>query len=491
MKKIILTLALIVTTLVATADNTLLFTHGQAARTVAVLNNQDELMIYCGYEDELPTYCLVNEVWAEQISSSFFEIWLYGWDAYTGDEIYMPIDLECIYLVRNGHMFSAAQYLRFRYTHKHPTFIWSMPPYHTFVRYPRPHTYYYSYHYDIHRPGWHYCNYGHMHYHPYYRRLPHHPAPMHTHPFHPGKERPGYSEHANGGYTPTNLPLVGNITTSRSQIKVQYDYTNRDGSRITSNRGDNTITTTDRRSGSRTTTAAPDRNDISSGRTPNNGRGNATSTSTSRGNATDNGRGNTTSTNTSRGNGSDNGRGNATSTNTSRGNGSDNSRGNATSTNTSRSNANDNSRGNATSTSTSRGNATDNSRGNATSTSTSRSNTTDNSRGNATSTSTSRSNATDNSRGNATSTSTSRSNATDNSRGSSTSSSSNNSRSNNEATSTTTNSRSNNSSRSSSTTSTNNSRGNASTSSRSNDNGTTTSNSRSASNSQRGANSTR
>ena len=445
MKKIILTLALIVTTLVATADNTLLFTHGQAARTVAVLNNQDELMIYCGYEDELPTYCLVNEVWAEQISSSFFEIWLYGWDAYTGDEIYMPIDLECIYLVRNGHMFSAAQYLRFRYTHKHPTFIWSMPPYHTFVRYPRPHTYYYSYHYDIHRPGWHYCNYGHMHYHPYYRRLPHHPAPMHTHPFHPGKERPGYSEHANGGYTPTNLPLVGNITTSRSQIKVQYDYTNRDGSRITSNRGDNTITTTDRRSGSRTTTAAPDRNDISSGRTPNNGRGNATSTSTSRGNGSDNGRGNTTSTNTSRGNGSDNGRGTSTST------------------------------------STSRGNATDNSRGNATSTSTSRSNATDNSRGSFTTSSSNNS----------------RSNATDNSRGSSTSSSSNNSRSNNEATSTTTNSRSNNSSRSNSTTNTNNSRGNASTSSRSNnssrsnDNGTTTSNSRSASNSQRGANSTR
>lgn len=375
MKKIILTLALIVTTLVATADNTLLFTHGQAARTVAVLNNQDELMIYCGYEDELPTYCLVNEVWAEQISSSFFEIWLYGWDAYTGDEIYMPIDLECIYLVRNGHMFSAAQYLRFRYTHKHPTFIWSMPPYHTFVRYPRPHTYYYSYHYDIHRPGWHYCNYGHMHYHPYYRRLPHHPAPMHTHPFHPGKERPGYSEHANGGYTPTNLPLVGNITTSRSQIKVQYDYTNRDGSRITSNRGDNTITTTDRRSGSRTTTAAPDRNDISSGRTPNNGRGNATSTSTSRGNATDNSRGNATSTSTSRSNATDNSRGSSTTSS------SNNSRSNneATST-TTNSRSNNSSRSSTTSTNNSRGNASTSSRSNNSSRSNDNGTTTSNSR---------------------------------------------------------------------------------------------------------------
>ena len=127
MKKIVFVLVLMMATLSSKAENILYFTYQQAARTVSVLNNQDELMIYCGYEDELPTYCLVNEVWAEQISSSFFEIWLYGWDAYTGDEIYMPIDLECIYLVRNGHMFSAAQYLRFRYTHKHPTFIWSMP----------------------------------------------------------------------------------------------------------------------------------------------------------------------------------------------------------------------------------------------------------------------------------------------------------------------------------------------------------------------------
>lgn len=421
MKKLFLTLALIVATLTATADNILYFTYGQAARTVAVLNNEDELMIYCGYEDELPTYCLINEVWAEQISSSFFEIWIYGWDAYTGDEIYMPIDLECIYLLRNGHMYSAAQYLRFRYTHHRPTFAWSMPPYHHFTRYPRPTHYYYTYHYDIHRHGWHYCNYGHMHYHPYYRRYPHQPAPMHSKPFHPGKERPGYKENPNGGYTTTDMPLVGNITTSRSQIKVQYDHSGREGSRITSNRGDNTITTTDRRTGTRSTSAAPDRSDISSGRTVNNNRGT---------NST--GRESTTSTSTSRG-GNDNSRGTISSSTTSRG-GNDNSRG------TSTSRGNDNSRGTISSSSTSRG---DN----------------DNSRGNASTSSNSRSNAT----------------STDNSRGSV--SSSNSSRSNSASTSSTS-SRENNSSASTPTTSRGNSASTSSSSSRGNSSASTSSSSR-------------
>ena len=122
MKKIVLTLALMIATLTVAAENILYFTYNQAARTVACLNNQDELMIYCGYEDELPTYVLINEVWAEQISSSFYEIWLYGYDAYTGEEVYMPIDLECIYLMQNRNIYSAAQYLRFKYTHRRPTF---------------------------------------------------------------------------------------------------------------------------------------------------------------------------------------------------------------------------------------------------------------------------------------------------------------------------------------------------------------------------------
>ena len=264
MKKIVLILALMMATFTVKANNILYFTYNQAARTVACLNSQDELMIYCGYEDELPTYVLINEVWAEQISSSFYEIWLYGYDAYTGEEIYMPIDLECIYLVQFGKIYSAAQYLRFRTTHMRPTFAWAMPPYNPFVRAPRPKVYYYTYHYDIHRPGWHWRNYPHIHYHPYYLRHPHHPAPMPPKPYTPGRERPGYHSTQNG-YQYDDLPLVGNVTAPRSTSSVQNNPTGRSGSRITSDRKTNTITNTDRTTGRSTTTTAPSRSESLSG----------------------------------------------------------------------------------------------------------------------------------------------------------------------------------------------------------------------------------
>ncbi len=316
MKKIVLALALMMATMTVAAENILYFTYNQAARTVACLNNQDELMIYCGYEDELPTYVLVNEVWAEQISSSFYEIWLYGYDAYTGDEIYMPIDLECIYLMQNRNIYSAAQYLRFKYTHRRPTFVWAMPPYNPLVRAPRPVVYYYTYHYDIHRPGWHYHSYPHMHYHPYYCRHPHHPAPIPPKPFTPGQNRPGYQSDPNGGFHYTGEPLKGKITTSRSQIKVQNDPTNRSGNRITSNRGDNTITTTDRATGSRNTTPAPSRTGEVSNRGDNNGSRSGISSDNGRGTNTNN-RGGVNTNDNSRGSNtnnrgsvsSDNGRG--------------------------------------------------------------------------------------------------------------------------------------------------------------------------------------
>ena len=261
MKKIVLMLALMMATMTVAANNILYFTYSQAARTVACLNSQNELMIYCGYENELPTYVLINEVWAEQISSSFYEIWLYGYDAYTGEEIYMPIDLECIYLMQNRNIYSAAQYLRFKYTHSRPTFVWVMPPYNPFVRVARPVTYYYTYHYDIHRPGWHWRHYPHIHYHPYYRRIPGHPAPIPPKPYTPGKEYPGWHETANG-YQYNDLPLVGRVTAPRSASTVQNNPTGRTGNRITGNRQDNTITVTDRTTGRGTTSAAPSRTGV-------------------------------------------------------------------------------------------------------------------------------------------------------------------------------------------------------------------------------------
>ncbi len=294
MKKMFLTLVLLIATMAASASNTLYFTYNQTLRAVSLLNNEDELMIYCGYEDELPTYVLINDVWAEQISSSFYEIWLYGYDAYTGEEVYMPIDMECIWLVNRGNIYSAAQTLRFRSSHPRPTFVWAMPPYNPWVRGPHPVTFYYSYHYDIHRPGWHYHNYPHIH--PYYRRMPGHPAPMPPSPFTPGRNMPGYHSNPNGGYEYDPIPVTGDITASRSNTAVQNDPTSRSGNRVTSTRGTNNVTTTDRISGSRSTTTAPVVN-----------RSNANS----RGNNSDNSRSNVNS----RSNNSDNSRSNVNSRN--------------------------------------------------------------------------------------------------------------------------------------------------------------------------------
>ena len=266
MKKIVLMLAMMIATMTVSASNILYFTYNQAVRTVTCLNNQNELMIYCGYPDELPTYVIINEVWAEQIGSSFYEIWLYGFDAYTGEEIYMPIDLDCIYLMQNHSIYSAAQFLRFRHTRPQPKFVWAMPPYNPFVRLPRPKVYYYTYHYDIHRPGWHWTHYPHITYHPYYRRLPSQPAPIPHKPYTPGRERPGYNE-TPSGYQYNDLPLVGNITACRSQVPVQNDPSTRGGNRITSERGSTNVVVTDRSTGKRSSVDNSGRGNSSTSRT--------------------------------------------------------------------------------------------------------------------------------------------------------------------------------------------------------------------------------
>ena len=372
MKKIVLMLALMMATMTVAANNILYFTYSQAARTVACLNSQNELMIYCGYENELPTYVLINEVWAEQISSSIYEIWLYGYDAYTGEEIYMPIDLECIYLMQNRNIYSAAQYLRFKYTHSRPTFVWVMPPYNPFVRVARPVTYYYTYHYDIHRPGWHWRHYPHIHYHPYYRRIPGHPAPIPPKPYTPGKEYPGWHETTNG-YQYNDLPLVGRVTAPRSASTVQNNPTGRTGNRITSNRQDNTITVTDRTTGRGTTSAAPSRTGVvNEGSTRGNNVTNRGTNNTGReGTATrsddNNKRGNSSTSRTE----DNNKRGN-TNTNPSRSSNAEPTRG----TSTSRSD-NSNNRVSTPSTNTERGNATT---GRSSSTSSRSGNVSDNSR---------------------------------------------------------------------------------------------------------------
>jgi len=211
MKKLFLSLAFIALTLSVSAASIRYFTYSQADRTIRHLDAQTELMIYCGYEDEIETYVLVNEVWAERVNTQFYEIWLYGFDAYTGDEIYMPIDLGCVWLYNatGTRMYSAATTLRFRNARPTPSFRWAMPPYRPFTRHCHAPGFLYTYHYDIHRPGWHHPYDGHnpLNYHPYYMRRRSDPIPVHREPYTPGIELPrtmtpdghGYLGNTRGG----------------------------------------------------------------------------------------------------------------------------------------------------------------------------------------------------------------------------------------------------------------------------------------------------
>lgn len=373
MKKLILTVVLAVMTLAASANSVRYFTRPQAMRVANALDAQNELMIYCGYEYELATYVIVNEVWAEPVNSKYYEIWLYGYDAYTGEEIYMPIDLACIWLYNayGNKMYSAAQYLRFRSTVTTPNFYWTMPPYNAFVRhYHDPHfRHMYTYHYEIHCYGWrppvHHG--GPAPYHPYYMRTPHTPAPVPSRPFTPGVTYPMTPD--GHGYVGGNRGATGNRSTAFNNVGGA-----RSGNSM--NNAGNPGTT------SRNTSA-------NSGTV--NGRGNATGGSNSRGNAVNSGntggRDNTVNSGSSNGrgttanSGTSNGRGNATNS------GSSNNRGSATTTSS-------NNRGSATTSSNSRGGTTTNTntrgtsgntRGSSTTTTNDSKSTTNNNRGTTTS----------------------------------------------------------------------------------------------------------
>lgn len=228
MKKILLSLALVALAFSVSANSIRYFTYSQAQRTIRHLDAQVELMIYCGYEDEIETYVLVNEVWAEKVNSQFYEIWLYGFDAYTGDEIYMPIDLGCIWLYNStgSRMYSAATTLRFRYARPLPRFSWMMPPYRPFQRRFHAPGFLYTYHYDIHQPGWHHPYHGHnpYNYHPYYMRHRSDPFPTHHEPYTPGVEMPrtmtpdghGYLGNTRGGNPTRTVANPTQMATSSS-----------------------------------------------------------------------------------------------------------------------------------------------------------------------------------------------------------------------------------------------------------------------------------
>lgn len=191
MKRLLFVLLFAMAAWSASASSVHYFTLAQSNRVVRYLNSQDELMIYCAYANELETYVLLNDVWAEPVNSRYYEIWIYGYDAYTGEEIMMPVDLECVWLQRGSRMYNAAEYLRFRCTVPQVNIVWSMPAYNTYVRVSHPAVVTYTYHYEVHRYGWvppapHTQTVVNV----YYQRKPTDPLPVIVDRYTPGKEAP-------------------------------------------------------------------------------------------------------------------------------------------------------------------------------------------------------------------------------------------------------------------------------------------------------------
>ena len=248
MKRIAIIALMLAAMMTANATSVLYFTRSQADRAVSYLNRQNELMIYCGYDYEIETYVLLNEVWAEKVNSSFYELWIYGYDAYTGEEIYMPIDLQCIWLYSAGRMYNAAQYLRFR-TDGHlrmPTTTWTVPAYNHFTRVVHRPGYTRTYHYEVHRHGWMpparpsngYNGTATHPYHPYYMRAPHEPAPRPANTWTPGVDNPRIEHPAqapsSGAHpTPTGINSGNRTAPTRSGNGTPTTPTNNGGTSAT------------------------------------------------------------------------------------------------------------------------------------------------------------------------------------------------------------------------------------------------------------------
>ncbi|MBP3763743.1 MAG: hypothetical protein J6I49_07695 [Bacteroidales bacterium] len=298
MKRIAIFVVMAMMAFTASARSVHYFTHSQAVRTVNYLNAQNEMMIYCGFDYEIETYVLINEVWMERVNSAYYEIWVYGYDAYTGDEIYMPLDLQCVWLFSGSRIYNAAQYLRFHVTVNQPTFVWHIPAYRPFVRVIHSPSYARTYHYTIHRHGWMPPAPPAPGYSaplpPYYMRRPSTPAPTPTAVWTPGKEQPRVS-------TPTAQPSrdagtssTRNVTTTPSTNSSTATPASSSSTRSasTSNTSRATTTTPSRSSASATSgstatpsrsTATPSRSSASTTPTRSNtsSRSSATSTTTS------------------------------------------------------------------------------------------------------------------------------------------------------------------------------------------------------------------
>ena len=290
MKRIATLAVILLMALTASAHSIRYFTHSQAERTVRYLNMQNEMMIYCGYDYEIETYVLINEVWMERVNSAYYEIWVFGYDAYTGDEVYMPLDLGCVWLFSAGRIYSAAQYLRFHATAHTPRFSWHVPAYNPYTRVMHRPGYRRTYHYDVHRYGWMPPAYT---YGPgmpppplpyYYMRTPGTPAPQPTGTWTPGSDRPQVAAPSTNGRTGT----AGRVTNGSSNNGSSSSGT-RTGSTTGSSNTRGTTTNSGTSSGRGTstgTTSGGSSRGTGTTAGSSTGRGTTTGTSSNRGSST-------------------------------------------------------------------------------------------------------------------------------------------------------------------------------------------------------------
>ena len=304
MKRIATLAVILMMGLTASAHSIRYFTESQAVRTVRYLNAQNEMMIYCGYDYEIETYVLINEVWMERVNSAYYEIWVYGYDAYTGDEIYMPLDLGCVWLFSAGRIYNAAQYLRFHTSVRTPSFTWYIPHYNPFTRVMHRPGYVRSYHYDIHRHGWMPPAYHHgpgmppPPLPPYYMRQPGTPAPHPSNTWTPGVDRPVVTDPSTSGRTGTAGRVINGSQNTGGSSGVRTGGSSRGtstGTSTGSSRGTSTSGTGSSRGTSTSGTTGSSRGTSTSGSSS---RGTTTGTTPTRGNTT-NASGSTRGTSTS------------------------------------------------------------------------------------------------------------------------------------------------------------------------------------------------
>ena len=298
MKRIATLVVILLMSLTASAHSIRYFTYSQASRTVNYLNAQNEMMIYCGYDYEIETYVLINEVWMERVNSAYYELWVFGYDAYTGEEIYMPLDLGCVWLFSAGRIYNAAQYLRFHATVRTPNITWYVPSYNPYTRMMHRPGYARTYHYDVHRYGWmppayHHGHGNHPPMHPYYMRQPNEPAPRPNNTWTPGVDRPVVTTPSTSGRSGSGGRVTTGSTTTGSATGSSGTRTGNTTTTSSGRGGTTTNTTGTSPRGANTTGTPAGTNPRGTTATGTSGRGNGT---TATGTATGSSRGTTSTT---------------------------------------------------------------------------------------------------------------------------------------------------------------------------------------------------